>query len=107
MSMKKSSDTIGNRTHAFPTCSAVPQPTAPPCAPNRNSTTHKHKNEYAEKNLNNFQDFARINLNVISNLTECDNLSTEDIIIIIIIIIIITITIIIILVGYVLDYCRL
>ena len=33
MSMKNSSDTIGNRTRNFPTCSAVPQPTAPPGAP--------------------------------------------------------------------------
>ena len=31
--MKKSSDTIGNRTRDFPACSAVPQPTAPPRAP--------------------------------------------------------------------------
>ena len=30
---KKSSDTIGDRTHDLPTCSAVPQPTAPPRAP--------------------------------------------------------------------------
>ena len=29
MSMKNSSDTIGNRTRDLPTCSAVPQPTAP------------------------------------------------------------------------------
>jgi hypothetical protein len=28
MSMKKSSDTIGNRTRDLPVCSAVPQPTA-------------------------------------------------------------------------------
>ena len=28
--MKNSSDTIGNRTRDLPTCSAVPQPTAPP-----------------------------------------------------------------------------
>jgi hypothetical protein len=33
MSMKNSSDTIGNRTHDVPGCSAVPQPTAPPRAP--------------------------------------------------------------------------
>jgi len=32
MSMKNSSDTIGNRTRDLPTCSAVPQPTAPPRA---------------------------------------------------------------------------
>jgi len=31
--MKKSSDTIGNRTRDLPACSAVPQPTAPPRAP--------------------------------------------------------------------------
>jgi hypothetical protein len=29
MSIKNSSDTIGNRTHDLPVCSAVPQPTAP------------------------------------------------------------------------------
>ena len=33
MSIKKSNDTIGNRTRDLPTCSAVPQPTAPPRAP--------------------------------------------------------------------------
>jgi len=30
--MKSSNDTIGNRTRDLPTCSAVPQPTAPPAA---------------------------------------------------------------------------
>jgi hypothetical protein len=30
MSMKNSSDTIGNRTRDLPVCSAVPEPTAPP-----------------------------------------------------------------------------
>jgi hypothetical protein len=30
MLMKKSSDTIGNRTRDLPACSAVPKPTAPP-----------------------------------------------------------------------------
>jgi len=33
MSRKNSNDTIGNRTCDLPACSAVPQPTAPPCAP--------------------------------------------------------------------------
>jgi hypothetical protein len=33
MSMKNSNDTIGNRTRDLPACSAVPQPTTPPCAP--------------------------------------------------------------------------
>ena len=31
--MKNSNDTIGNRTRDLLTCSAVPQPTAPPRAP--------------------------------------------------------------------------
>ena len=33
MSIKKSNDTIGNRTHNLLACSAVPQPTVPPNAP--------------------------------------------------------------------------
>ena len=33
MSMKNSNDTIGKRTRDLPACSAVPQPTAPPRAP--------------------------------------------------------------------------
>jgi hypothetical protein len=32
MSMKNSSETIGNRSRELPVCSAVPQPTAPPRA---------------------------------------------------------------------------
>ena len=32
-SIKNSYDTIANRTHGLPTCSAVPQPTAPPRGP--------------------------------------------------------------------------
>jgi len=32
MSMKNSSDTIGNRTRDLPACSAVPHLTTPPCA---------------------------------------------------------------------------
>jgi len=37
MSMKKSSDTIGSRTRDLPTCSVVPQPTAPLRAPHNNN----------------------------------------------------------------------
>ena len=33
MSMKNSNDNIVNRTRDLPTCSAVPQPNAPPRAP--------------------------------------------------------------------------
>jgi hypothetical protein len=36
MSMKNSDDTIWNRTHDLPACSAVPQPTVPPRAPGTN-----------------------------------------------------------------------
>jgi hypothetical protein len=36
--MKNSSDIIGNRTHDLATCSAVPQPTAPPRSPTEMST---------------------------------------------------------------------
>jgi hypothetical protein len=71
---------------------------------NRNSATHKHKNGYAAKAnktkmeyLNNFRISHNINVCVISNMTECDNLSSEDIMIIIIIVIM----------GYIIDYCRL
>ena len=39
--MKNSNDTIGNRTRDLPTCSAVPQPTAPPRAPCNGSTDVK------------------------------------------------------------------
>jgi len=35
MSIKKSNDTIGNRTRDLLSCSAVPEPTALPRAPNR------------------------------------------------------------------------
>ena len=39
--MKNSNDTIGNQTHDLPTCSAVPQPTAPPRTPNQCSKVYK------------------------------------------------------------------
>ena len=39
MSMKNSNDTIGNRTRDLLTCSAVPQPTAPPRSPHKGWTT--------------------------------------------------------------------
>ena len=41
MSMKNSNDTIGNRTHDLPACSAVPQPTAPPRAPKINQSHYR------------------------------------------------------------------
>ena len=41
-SMKNSTDTIGNRTRDLPACSAVPQPTAPPCAPKRLSVGYRY-----------------------------------------------------------------
>ena len=39
--MKNSNDTIGNRTRDLPACSAVPQPTAPPRAPEISKMTFK------------------------------------------------------------------
>jgi len=42
MSMKNSNDSIGNRTHDFPACSAVSQPIAPP-------RTHKSGKEGINK----------------------------------------------------------
>ena len=48
MSMKKSNDTIGNRTRDLPACSALPQPTAPPSAP-----TAKHLGEIVQMCLMN------------------------------------------------------
>ena len=51
MSMKNSNDTIGNRTHDLPSCSAVPQPTAPPRAPNYDTVFHfsNHRPLYQSK----------------------------------------------------------
>jgi hypothetical protein len=46
MSIKNSNDTIENRTRDLPACSAVPQPTAPPCAP-----TNFHVMHYCFLNL--------------------------------------------------------
>ena len=37
MSMKNSNDNTGNRSRDLPTCSAVPQPTAPPRTPSDNT----------------------------------------------------------------------
>ena len=45
MSMKNSSDNIGNRTRDLPACSAVPQPTVPPRA------SHLHKYEMKIANM--------------------------------------------------------
>jgi hypothetical protein len=48
MSMKNSSDTVGNRTCNLPACSAVPQPTAPPRAPGREGYTNRNTEELIE-----------------------------------------------------------
>jgi hypothetical protein len=44
MSMKNSNYTIGNRTRDLSACSAVPQPTAPPLAPNLKYIPKVNKN---------------------------------------------------------------
>ena len=50
MLMKNSSETIGNRTRALPTCRAVPQPTALPRAPFTISYTGAAKKMYTHFN---------------------------------------------------------
>ena len=54
--MKNSNDTIGNRTRDFPTCRAVPQPTALPRAPTRKIV----KTKILARNGLNFHCRARI-----------------------------------------------
>jgi hypothetical protein len=44
MSMKNTSDTIGNRTRDFPACNAMPQPTALPRAPSKSNKPVLTKN---------------------------------------------------------------
>ena len=39
--MKNANDTIGSRTRDFPACSAVPQPTAPPCKKCKDNLIYK------------------------------------------------------------------
>ena len=57
MSMKNSNDTIGNRTRDLLACSAVPQPTAPPRAPepiaksNVNELPHAFYPPHLESNI--------------------------------------------------------
>ena len=48
MSVKNSSDTIGNRTRDVPACSAVPQPTAPPRAPLSSLVAYKIKEYHSD-----------------------------------------------------------
>jgi hypothetical protein len=64
MSMKNSNDNIGNRTRDFPTCSAVPQPTAPPCTPVLSSRFNKsQKKAHLETSASN-------NHYTLSNISE-------------------------------------
>ena len=46
MSIKNSSDDIGNRTLDIPACSAVPQATAPPRAHNERVRIHHHHHHH-------------------------------------------------------------
>ena len=47
MSMKNSNSTIGNQTRDLPACSAVPQPTAVPGAPNTAVRNSNHALVYS------------------------------------------------------------
>jgi len=49
--MKNSSDTIGNRTRNLLACSAVPQPTAPPCTPRTENGGQKLYLDYSSTEL--------------------------------------------------------
>jgi len=60
MSMKNSDDTIGNRTRDLLACSAVPQPTAQPRAPQR-----VRGEEEEEKNIV-FRPYAKYAISVVS-----------------------------------------
>jgi hypothetical protein len=48
--MKNSSDTTGNRNRDLPACIAMPQPTAPPCAPEKIKTHILHSNKFFPEN---------------------------------------------------------
>jgi hypothetical protein len=56
MSMKNYNDTIGNRNRDFPTCSAVPQPSAPSRTPNDDDDDDDDDND--NKSLRPFQFIA-------------------------------------------------
>ena len=51
MSLKNSNDAIGNRTRDLPVCSAIPQPTAPPRAPQRSPKITLNYKKYHSWNL--------------------------------------------------------
>ena len=51
MSLKNSNDTIGNQTRDLPNCSAAPQPTALPRAPNMVRNVTKGHGKKAEEAL--------------------------------------------------------
>jgi hypothetical protein len=61
MSVKNSNDIIGNRTRDLPTCTAVPQPTAPPRTRREYTHTHTHiyKGTQIFRNLGPSQNFKR------------------------------------------------
>ena len=48
VSMKNSSDTMGNRTRDLLACSAVPQPPAPPRAPSENGADSKFQESVSQ-----------------------------------------------------------
>jgi len=65
VSMKNSSDTIGNRTRDLLACSAVPQPTAPPCVPNKRYNTPQKIDNFTFKNVESF--------NYLGSILNADN----------------------------------
>ena len=49
--LKNSNDVVGNRTRDLPACSAVPQPTAQPCALNKEVRERKYPDRNRDQGL--------------------------------------------------------
>jgi hypothetical protein len=71
ISMKNSSDTIGNQTRDLPTCSAVPQPNALPRAPNMYVYFFVFTNKWT---LHSFIRIYYCNKSLILNINSCNYL---------------------------------
>jgi hypothetical protein len=73
--MKNSNDTIGNRARDLLTCSAVPQPTAPPRTPNYH---YPLRNIPEERRYRPITTILTICSKTISNVVSCPCTRHED-----------------------------
>ena len=69
MSMKNSNNARGNRSRDLQTCSAVPQPTAPLCAPVKNCKQMKYWHTWFSKGLLHHQLLHRVQFWCYENFT--------------------------------------